>query len=320
MSRFAPRLLCVAALALGAAFVAGCGESEGEWPEGAVAKVGDAVITKSDFERARKLASDPTDPRDNGAKVRAMESLIKAEWIRQEAQAQGVTITDAEVQEAVERARKTGFLSEENLRSAGVTLDQLLPTIRDGQLEMKVTAELTKESKTVSAQDIAGYYRKNKSELIVDERRDVRLLVAKTQARAAAARAALGEGQSWKIVAREYSVHGASRDNGGKIANVREGKQQTGLLATIFRARKRALVGPVKEDESWVVFTVEKIEPPFQATLEQARDEIEQLLSSARRERALAAFEKKYRVKTTCAPGYIVPRCKNDPTRAGTGV
>jgi foldase protein PrsA len=320
MRQVASTLFCAAALALGALVVVGCGDSDDELPENAVAKVGEAVITKSDFERARKLASDRTKPRDEGAKARAMEALIKAEWMRQEAEARHVTVTDAEVQEAVDQGRKTGFLSQENLKRAGLTLQQLLPTIRRGQLEINVTAKLTESSRRVSAQDIAEYYRHNKAELIVDERRDVRLVIATTRARADAARAALSDGQSWKVVARKYSVDAASRENGGKIADVRKGEEQTGLLATIFRARKAELVGPVKEDKSWAVFVVEKVKPAFQATLEQARDEIKQHLRSRRRQRALAAFEKKYRAKTTCAPGYRVPRCNNGPKKARTGV
>jgi hypothetical protein len=49
MTRIAPALFCAAALALGATMVIGCGDSDDEFPEGAVAKVGEAVITKSDF-------------------------------------------------------------------------------------------------------------------------------------------------------------------------------------------------------------------------------------------------------------------------------
>jgi foldase protein PrsA len=319
MRQIASTLFCAAALALGAAVVLGCGDSDDELPEGAVAKVGEAVITKSDFERARKVASDRTNPRGDGSKARAMEALIKAEWMRQEAEARHIAITEEEVQEAVDQGRRTGLLSQENLQRAGLTLQELLPTIRDGQLEIKVTERLTEQSTRVSAQDIAEYYRRNKAKLIVDERRDVRLVVATTRAKADAARAALGDGQSWKVVARKYSVH-ASREKGGKIADLRESREQTGLVATIFRARRGALVGPVKEAKYWAVFVVEKIEPPFRATLEQSRDEIKQLLSSTRRQRALAAFERKYRAKTTCAPGYRVPRCNNGPKKAGTGV
>ena len=314
MRRVAPTLFCAAALALGPAVLLGCGDSDDALPDDAVAKVGDAVIPKSDYERARKLASDPASPGGDGAKARAMDSVIKAEWMRQEAEARHLTVTDAEVQAAVDQGRKSGFLSEENLKQAGVTLQQLLPTIRNGQLELKVTNQLTEPSTSVSDQDVADYYRRNKAKLVVDERRDIRLVIAASQARAAAARAALDDGQSWKVVARRYSVHTSRRD-GGKVENVRKGNAQTGLVPAIFRARKGAVVGPVKEDKSWAVFVVEKIRPPFQATLEDARDEIKQLLTTRRRQQALAAFEKKYRPKTTCAPGYTVPRCSNGPTK-----
>jgi hypothetical protein len=90
-------------------------DSDDDLPERAVAKVGEAVITKSDFERARKVASDRTNPRDYGSKARAVEALIKAEWMRQEAEARHITLTEAEVQDAVDQGRKTGFLSRENL-------------------------------------------------------------------------------------------------------------------------------------------------------------------------------------------------------------
>jgi parvulin-like peptidyl-prolyl isomerase len=314
MGRVAPTLFCAAALALGPAGLLGCGNSDDELPDDAVAKVGDVVITKSDFERARKITSDRSKPQDAGAKARAMDLVIKAEWMRQEADARHVTVTDAEVQEALDQGRKSGFLSQENLKKAGVTLQELLPTIRSGQLETKVTAQLTDPATRVSAQDVAEYYRQNKAKLIVDERRDVRLVIATSRNRADAARAALDDGQSWKIVARKYSVH-ASRNDGGKVVNLRKGNAETPVLEAIFRARTGALVGPVKEGKSFAVFTVERIKPPFQATLKDSRDEIKELLSSRRREQALAAFEKKYRAKTTCAPGYTVPRCKNGPKK-----
>jgi len=315
MKRVTPTLFCAAALVLGGTAVAGCGDSDDALPEDAVAKVGDTVITKSDFERAQRLTSDRTKPRDAAAKTRAMDAVLKAEWVRQEAEARNLSVTDAEVQKAVAQAKKSGFLSEANLKRAGLTLEQLLPTVRNGQLQTKVNAQLTERSRTVSAQDVADYYRDNKPELIVDERRGLRLVLTKTRAEAGAAKAALEDGQSWEAVAKRYSEHTASRDKGGKIPKVPEGKDQTGLQATVFRAEKGELTGPVNAEGSWAVFLVEKVESSRQATLEESRDEITQLLSTTRREKALEAFEKKYTAMTTCAPGYKVPGCKNGPKK-----
>jgi parvulin-like peptidyl-prolyl isomerase len=311
-------LLCV--LALGAGVLVGCGDDDdsGGLPDDAVATVGDTVITKSDFERARKIASDPSSPQGDGAKARAMDSLIKAEWIRQEAEARHLTITDAELQQAVEQGKKSGFLSEKNLDRAGLTLQELMPTIRSGQLEIKVNRALTEASTNVSDQDVADYYERNRAELIVTERRDLRLVLATTRARAAAARAALDAGQSWEVVARRYSTH-PSKDNGGKVENVRIRKGQGGLVAAVFRAKEGVLIGPVKRSRSWAVFLVEKVKPPFHASLEQARDEIRELLATRRRQRALAAFQNQYRARTTCAQGYTVPRCGNGPKQVASG-
>lgn len=150
--------------------------------------------------------------------------------------------------------------------------------------------------------------------MVVAERRDVRLVLAKARARAAAARTALERGQSWDSVARAYSLHGASRDRGGKVEDIRKGALATGVTATVFEARRGELTGPVKVGQTWAVFVVERIKPSFQATLAQARDEIRELLTSQRRQAALADFTRKYREKTTCAAGYRVQGCRNGPS------
>jgi foldase protein PrsA len=147
---------------------------------------------------------------------------------------------------------------------------------------------------------------------VVEERRDLRLVLTKTRARAQAARAALDGGQSWATVAKEYSLNEASRDKGGRVKDLRKGKLSGPLVSTIFSVQEGELSGPIQgSDSSWGVFVVERIKPAFQATLEQSRDEIKGRLGSERRHRALALFTSEYRDKSTCAPGYKVPSCKN---------
>lgn len=314
--RHAPQtLLSAALLATGIAFAACADEG---LPNDAVAQVGDAVITKGDFERALRLSSgDGDDSPGRELENKAMETLIKDEWIRQEAEARNVTVTEAEVQAAVDEAKQAGLLSDKSLELAGTSEAQILPTVRRNRLRTKVTAELTEGAERILDRDIGDYYARNKAELIVDERRDVRLVVTKTRARIDAARAALDDGQSWEAVAREYSVHPSGKQ-GGKVEDVRDGDDPEGLEATIFRARERELSKPVEERGSWAVFVVERIKPAYQAPLKQARDEIRELLSNMRRQRALAAFTKKYKAQTMCAPGYRVPSCRNGPEQAGS--
>jgi foldase protein PrsA len=136
----------------------GCGGDDG-LPEDAVAKVDEAVITKADYEQALRFATGRgNDPRDYAACVTAkeqsmpeagetpsgeaelerqcrheytqikrnvMDYLIKAEWTRMEADARGISLTDAQVQQAFDEAQQGAFLSEEALRRAGVSESEM---------------------------------------------------------------------------------------------------------------------------------------------------------------------------------------------------
>lgn len=316
------RLPTLIALLLAAGLlVPGCGDdSGGGLPEDMLARVGNTSITEADLDRGLRLASSQSGG-DTGeeTRTRVMESLIRDEWIRQEAEARGIAISEAEVQAALDKAQESGFLDEAALESAGLTEQDILPTIRKGQLQRKVTAAVTTDVEDTSAQDVAAYYRENREAMVVTERRDVRLVLTRDRARAAAARSALRRGRSWDSVAAEYSIHAESSDNGGKISDLRKGPVGTGVTAAVFRAREGVLTGPVQVERSWAVFVVERVKPPFQATLEQARDEIMELLGFQRRQAALADFTRKYRAKTTCAPDYRVRACSNSPLGGDPG-
>jgi foldase protein PrsA len=336
-------MLAVGAAVAGAAGVLGCGGDEG-LPEHAVAEVGDAVLTEPDFERALRFATGRgRDPRDFGACVAAkrqelagktppaegqlerrcrteyeeikrnvMDSLIRAEWTRQAADARGIVVTGGEVRQALARAQKGGVFDRASLTKAGVSESQLLAGVRQNLLQTRVTEQMMQQAETISSEDIAEYYRRNVSELRLPDRRDVRIVMTRTRARAAAAKAALEAGRGWKSVAAEYSIH-FSRNRGGRITAEWQGKNPAGIGAAIFRARRGELVGPVEEDGTWAVFVLLEVKPAFQPTLEQARGEITERLQSSRSEQALRAFARRFRAKTTCAEGYIVPVCRNGP-------
>jgi foldase protein PrsA len=180
---------------------------------------------------------------------------------------------------------------------------------------MRVREHLTEQARKLSSRDIADYYRRNKRQLVVPDRRDLRIVITRTRAKAAAAREALESGTNWKRVAAEYSLH-ISRSQGGTVTDALRGsKRKVGLGAAIFGARTGTLMGPVQDDDGWAVFVVDKIKPSYQPTLAQARAEITVRLRAAREKQALEAFTRKYRERTTCAPDFVVAACKNGTTQ-----
>jgi PPIC-type PPIASE domain len=313
---------------VGGGLIPGCGGEDGRDGD-AVATVGDAEISRSDFDSAVALAigngPDPRDPErciadkrrrvpsdtvttpseaDLEAQCRdelrgltefVMDSLIKAEWARQEGLARGIALTEAERTRFIADARRSGFLQRQALRRAGLTERRLLPRLLQNQLRAKVSKAITEEAGGVSRGEVASYYRQHRSQLVVDERRDVRVALARGRAQV------------------DDAVAKLERGGGEKLSGLPEGERTTPLAQAIFRAAPGEVHGPVQEAGSWAVFVVDEVERPFRATFAQARDEIRQLLQTRRRGRAVAAFVERYRARTTCTEGFVVPSCANGP-------
>ena len=169
----------------------------------------------------------------------------------------------------------------------------------------------------VSNADVQEYYEKNKERFAQPERRDLRVVLTKTEAKAKAAKRALENGDPWQQVVKQYSIDEASKAQGGRLPAVAEGQQEKALDDAVFAARKGQIEGPVKTQFGWYVFEVGKITPASQQSLEQSQDTIKNLLRSQRQQKALDEFIKdfreEYKDKTDCADDFRIAECKNAP-------
>ena len=261
-------------------------------------------------------------------KRQVMQFLIQAQWVQQEAEKRDITVSDKAVQKSFADQKKQAFPTDKAykqfLKTSGMTEADILFRVKLSQLQEKLTQKVTEDAKKVSAADIEEYYEKNQKRFEQPERRDLRVVLTKTEAKANEARQALDGGQSWKDVVKQYSIDETSKAQGGKLAAVAKGQQDKALEDAVFAAQKGELEGPVKTQFGWYVFEVEKITPASQQSLEQSRDTIKNLLASQRQQKALDAFIKdfreQYKDETNCSDDYRVAECKNAPKEeAGTG-
>src|SRR5829696_432236 len=138
-----------------------------------------------------------------------LEFLIRSTWLDNEAGEQDVKVTDKDVQKKLDEAKKTlgdDKAYQQFLARAGMTNADVFYQQRSELLEQKITEKITKGKDRVTDKQVSQYYEKNKSRFAQPERRDLRIVLAKTKARADAAKAALADGQSWSAVAKEYSI------------------------------------------------------------------------------------------------------------------
>jgi foldase protein PrsA len=357
---FTKLLLPLAALVLGAAAFAGCGN---DVPAGAVAKVGDATITQDEFDKWLNTAArgnaqggaavvpDPPDytkcvaaksktpvpkgqkqPTDDALKKQCkseydqlkrevMQFLIQAEWVQQEAADQDIKVTDTQIKKSFEDQKKQAFPNDkqykEFLASSGMSEQDILFRVKLDQLQQKLTQKVTEDAKKVTDEDISAYYEKNKKRFAQPERRDLRVVLTKTEAKANQAKQALQSGQPFKKVVKQYSIDEASKSQDGLLPAVSEGQQEKAFDEAIFKADKGKIEGPVKTQFGWYVFKVEKVTKASQQTLDQSKETIKNLLRSQRQQKALDAFIKSfredYKERTDCADDYRVAECNNAP-------
>ncbi len=254
-------------------------------------------------------------------RTQVMQFLIQAEWVQQEAEKQDVKVTDAQIQKSLEDQKKQAFPNEkaykEYLKSSGLTEEDVLFRVKLDQLQQKLTQKITEDSKKVTDQDIEEYYEKNKKRFAQPERRDLQVVLTKTEAKAEEAKKALEDGDSFKQVAKQYSIDEASKAQGGKLPAITKGQQEKAFDEAIFSADKGELVGPVKTQFGWYVFEVDKITEASQQTLEQSKETIRNLLRSQGQQEALDEwiknFREEYKDDTSCADDFRIAECSNAP-------
>jgi foldase protein PrsA len=257
----------------------------------------------------------------NSLRDQVMSFLISASWIQQEAGAEGVKVTDQEVNKQLEQTKKQSFPKpadfQKFLKQSGMTESDILFRVRLDTLSNKLRDHVVKGKDAVTPAQISAYYDKNKSKFSQPEHRDIRIVLTKSEAEAKKAKQALQSGQSWAAVAKRYSTDQASKNQGGKLSDVTKGQQEKALDDAVFSASKGKLEGPLKTQFGWYVFVVDKITPGSQQSLKAATPIIKQQLASQHQQDALntfvKGFQKEWKGKTSCRDGYVTQECENAP-------
>jgi foldase protein PrsA len=259
-------------------------------------------------------------------KTEVMQFLIQAAWVEQEAADQDVKVSDKEIKQSFEDQKKQAFPTDKAyqdfLKTSGMTEEDILFRVKLDQLQQKLTEKITQSATKVSEQDISEYYEKNKQRFAQPERRDLLVVLTKTEAKAKQAKAALEDGDSFKQVAKQYSIDEASKAQGGKLAAVTKGQQEKAFDDAIFSAKKGELVGPIETQFGWYVFEVDKVTAASQQSLEESKEAIKNLLRSQGQQKALdkwiKSFREEYKDKTECADDYRIAECNNAPEEKKT--
>ena len=255
-----------------------------------------------------------------------LQLLVSYRWIEGEAESQGVSVSDEEAKKSFDEQKKQRFPKDADyrryLKESGQTEQEILQQVKLELLSNKIRDKVVKGKDKVSDKAIEDFYNKNKARFAQPEKRDLRVVLTKDKANADKAKAALESGDSWKAVAKKYSIDDTSKAAGGKLPAQAKGTLDKELDEAVFSAKKNELVGPIKTQYGYYVFTVSAITEASQQTLAEAKETIKQTLASQGQQTALDTFvkdfTKRWKDKTECSDGYKTSDCKNGPKATPT--
>jgi foldase protein PrsA len=244
--------------------------------------------------------------------------LISSEWVIGEAGSLGVKVSDAEVKKEFEKIKNEQFPKaaefEKFLATSGQTVSDLLLRVKLNMLSSKIQQKIAKGKGTPSKAEIEKYYKENQSRFGTPEKRNVSIILTKTEAQANAAKKEIESGKSFASVAKSKSIDPTSKAAGGELKGVVKGQEEAALNTAIFSAPLNKLSGPVKTPFGYYIYEVKSSTPGTQQTLAQSEASIKQQLTATQQQAALSKFVKEFKktwtAKTDCRTEYVVMDCK----------
>lgn len=287
--------------------------SAAELLEGIVVRVGDRIITRTQYERRLRdqfAEIDRSAPADRRAALREQtrlgltNELINELLIKDRADRLGITVSDPELKEAVNRLKQqygitTDQQFDESLRSSGLTRSEMEARLRDTLITNKVFGRELRSREQLSDAELRERYNREKDAFRLPERAHLREIVvlkpengpvdeARTRANEIA-EAARKAGTDFAALASTMSESG-TKAQGGDLGEVSKGDLVADLDKAVFNAPPGTILGPLETKSAWHIMKVEQRLPSEVPAFESVKDKLKQDASEETFERDYKAY------------------------------
>ena len=282
--------------------------------ESIVVRVGDRVITRSQYERRLRdayteadqsgLTGDQLVTRKQEIRRNLVDDLINELLIKDRADRLNITVSDPEIKDAIERLKQQyGITTDEqfndSLKKSGLTRAEMETRLRDTLITNKVFARELRNREDLDDRELRERYDREKEHYRLPERAHLReivivrpdnpSLVDAAHQKANDIVAAVKGGADFAKTAMTSSESG-TKDKGGDLGEVNRGELLPDLDKAVFNAAPGAIIGPIETKSGWHILKVEQRLPSEVPAFESVKDKLRKDVSDETFQRDLKAY------------------------------
>lgn len=273
-----------------------------ELVEAIVARVGDRIVTRSQYVRRlqagleeidRTVPAEQRTARKEAYRRALLEDMISELLIKDRADRLNITVSDAEVKEAIGRLKaQYGISSDEefeaSLQASGLNRREMEARLRETLLTNKVFGRELRSRDDLTDAELRERYEREKEAYRRPERARVREIIVlvpegaddaakrAAQARAAEAARRAQAGEAFATLVAQYS-DSPTKERDGDLGEITVGELVPALDSGVFASDAGAIVGPVETRFGYHILMVEERLPSqipsFDAVKERMRKE-----------------------------------------------
>jgi parvulin-like peptidyl-prolyl isomerase len=304
--------------ALGFALIAGSA-SAGQLVEAIVVRVGDRIVTTTQYEkRLRETFAEidesvppaERDARKADVRKNLVNDLISEMLIKDRADRIGITVSDVEMKDAVARLKSQYQITsdaqfEDSLRKSGLNRLEMEARLRDTLVTQKVFGRELRNRQEMSDRELREKYDREKERYRLPERAHLREIVilrpespvmgdlAKRRAEELALQAKAAGADFVKIAS--TSSESGTKDKGGELGEVGRGELIADLDKAVFNAPSGSVLGPIETKSAWHILKVEQRLPSEVPAFESLKERLRKDASDDTYQRDYKAYIERLR-------------------------
>ncbi len=283
--------------------------------ESIIARVGDRIITRSEFQQRLQNEIEEIEAKAPPEQVEAikkqrrtalLDEMISELVMKDRAEQIGVTISDQELNEAIGQLKaQYGIESDEafiaSLEEAGLTIDSMRERLRETIRTKKLIARELRSRSQLGDKELRRRYERERERYRLPERAEVEEIILlipedadapqieELERRAKQAYDRATAGDEFATLVSEFS-EAPSKEEGGKLGIIAKGELLPELNAGVFSSDAGAIVGPIRTRFGFHILRVSKRLPSEVPAFDDIKEQLRKDESQAAYQRDLDAY------------------------------